>query len=309
MKTVIIDGYTTNPGDLSWEGFSKFGEYLVYDRTEETENDQLLFERIKDADAIVVNKNKISKELMRKCKSLKYIGECATGYDNIDIKGAIELGIAVTNVPKYSTEAVAQHTIALLLEATNHVAIHSIAVKNGEWKESKEFFFSKKPLMLLSGKSIGIVGYGAIGKKVANICGALGMVVNVYSKDPKLAISSDIVSLHCPLNDDTKGFVDGSLIREMKDGVIILNTARGALVDETAIAAGLQSKKIGAYCTDVMISEPPETSNPLIGLDNFIVTPHIAWIPRETREYLIGATVDNLKSFLSGGKKNRVDIT
>lgn len=307
MKTVIIDGYSANPGDLSWDVYSKFGEYVVYDRTETTPNDRLIIERIKDADAIVVNKNEITREMMVQCPKLKFICQAATGYNNIDVKSAKELGIAVANVPAYSTDAVAQHTISLLLELTNHVGLHNQAVQEGKWFDAPDFCFTKKPLTLLSGKSIGIIGYGAIGKKVATICLALGMTLNTYSSDPKSTLESDIISLHCPLNNDTIGFVNEKLINKMKDGVIILNTARGRLVNEIHMSEAIQSGKVAAYAADVLSIEPPNRNNPLIGLENCILTPHIAWIPKETRQLLIDVCIANQESFLAGGTLNRIN--
>lgn len=306
MKTVIIDGYSANPGDLSWNVYSRFGEYIVYDRTETTPNNELIIERIKDADAIVVNNNEITREMMIRCPRLKFICEAATGYNNIDVKAAEELGIAVANVPAYSTDAVAQHTIALLLELTNHVAIHNQAIQTGEWFDAPDFRFTEKPLSLLAGKSIGIIGYGAIGKKVADICIALGMTLNIYSADPKSTLESDVISLHCPLNDNTSGFVNKKLINMMKDGVIILNSARGGLINEDDMSVAIKSGKVAAYAADVLSIEPPEKNNPLIGLENCILTPHIAWIPRETRQLLIDICIANQESFLVGGTLNRV---
>jgi len=306
MKTVIIDGYTANPGDLSWEAYARFGEYVVYDRTDTTPNDELIIERIKDADAIVVNKNEITREMMARCPKLKFICQAATGYNNIDVKAAEEFGIAVTNVPAYSTEAVAQHAIALLLELTNHVAIHNQAVQAGEWVDAPDFCFTKKTLTLLAGKSIGIIGYGAIGKKVAAICVALGMNLNIYSLDPKATLESDVISLHCPLNEDTNRFVNENLISKMKDGVLLINTARGGLIHEEDLAAAIQSGKVAAYAADVLSTEPPERNNPLIGLENCLLTPHIAWIPKETRQLLIDVCIANQESFLAGGTLNRV---
>jgi len=307
MKTVIIDGYTTNPGDLSWDVYARFGEYVVYDRTKTTPNDELIIDRIKDADAIVVNGNEITREMMSRCPKLKFICEAATGYNNIDVKAATALGIAVSNVPDYSTNAVAQHTLALLLELTNHVAIHNQAVQAGEWFDAPDFCFTKKPLTLLAGKSIGIIGYGAIGKKVAAICLALGMELNIYSSSPKRALESDIISLHCPLNEDTYHFINNKLIRKMKDGVLIINAARGGLINEEDMCKAIQSGKVAAYAADVLSTEPPEKNNPLIGLENCFLTPHIAWIPRETRQLLIDICIANQESFVVGGTLNRVN--
>ena len=308
MKTVIIDGYTSNPGDLSWDAYARFGEYIVYDRTETTQNDQLIIERIQDADAIVVNKNDITRDIMKRCPKLKFICEAATGYNNIDLIAAKEFGIAVTNVPAYSTDAVAQHTIALLLELTNHVGIHNQAVQDGEWFNTPDFCFTKKPLTLLAGKSIGIIGYGAIGKKVATICSVLGMNINIYSINAKNTLKSDIISLHCPLNDETSGFINNNLINKMKDGVIILNSARGGLINEEDMSKALKLGKVAAYAADVLSTEPPEKNNPLIYLENCILTPHIAWIPKETRQLLIDICIANQESFLNGEMLNRVNL-
>lgn len=307
MKTVIIDGYAANPGDLDWGVYGKFGEYVVYDRTEDTENDELIIKRIKDAEAIVVNGNEITRSMMERCPKLKFICEAATGYNNIDVKAAKDLGIAVANVPGYSTDAVAQHTVALLLELTNHVAIHNKAVQSGEWFNSPDFCFTIKPLTLLAGKSLGIIGYGAIGKKVASICSALGMTLNIYSNDPDATLTSDVISLHCPLNDGNRGFMNEALISRMKDGVIILNTARGGLINEVDMAKALKSGKVAALAADVLNTEPPAEDNPLIGLENCILTPHIAWIPKETRQLLLDVCIQNQESFLAGGTLNRVE--
>ncbi len=307
MKTVIIDGYTTNPGDLSWEGFAEFGPYQVYDRTDESRGAQLLLERIEDADAVVVNKNEITRDIMRRAKKLHFISQCASGYDNIDIAAARELGIAVTNVPGYSTDAVAQHTIALLLELTNHVALHSQSVREGEWFRAPDFCFTKKPLTLLAGKVLGIVGFGAIGRRVAGIAGALGMEVVTYRSDPARALAADVVSLHCPLNQETLRFINRDTLSRMKRGALLINTARGGLLDEAAVAEALTTGHLAGLAADVLSAEPPLPDNPLLGLPNVILTPHIAWLPKETREYLIRICLDNQRSFLAGGRLNRID--
>lgn len=306
MKTVIIDGFTANSGDLSWEGFSEFGEYQVYERTDTTQGNQLLMDRTKDAEAIVVNKIDITREVMLNAQNLKFISQCASGYDNIDIQAAKELGIAVTNVPGYSTEAVAQHTIALLLELTNHVALHNTAIQEGEWFRSEDFCFTKKPLTLLAGKTLGIVGYGAIGKRVAEIAAALGMRVIRYRDDPEYALAADVISLHCPLNEDTHHLINRESLKIVKDGAVLINTSRGDILDEVAVAEALKSGKLAGLAVDVLSSEPPLEDHPLLHLPNAIITPHIAWIPKETREYLIQVCLDNQKSFLAGGTLNRI---
>lgn len=305
MHTVIVDGYTANPGDLTWEEYARFGTYTVYPRTEETDP-ALLISRIRDADAIVVNKNNITRAVMEACPRLKFICEAATGYNNIDIGAARERNIAVCNVPGYSTAAVAQHTIALLLEISNRIGIHSRAVRRGEWAGSPDFCFTLAPLSLLEGKSMGIIGYGAIGKKTAEIAAALGMEIRIYSRDPAAALASDIVSLHCPLTEENRAFVNRDFIEKMKDGAILLNTARGGLIHEEDLARALRSGKIAAYAADVLTAEPPARNHPLTGLENCFFTPHIAWTPLEVRRYMIRVCIENQQSFLDGGSLNRI---
>ena len=244
---------------------------------------------------------------MQKCTNLKYIGSTATGYNNIDVAAAADLGIAVTNIPAYSTDAVAQHTIALILELSNHVGLHNSSVQQGQWSDCKYFCYWKKPVMLLAGKSLGIIGYGAIGRRVAEIAKALGMTVNVYSEDPESAMKSDFVSLHCPLTEDNKRMVDSQFIVNMKPGAVLINTARGGLVDERALADALKSGFLSAAAVDVLESEPPSIDCPLIGLDNCIITPHIAWAPKEMRQAVIDILAENLESWLQGGRLNRVE--
>lgn len=304
MDIVIFDGYTINPGDLSWEKLDNMCDKLtVFDATP---MDKAL-SRIGDSEILMTSKCPITREFMEKCPNLRYIGCTATGYNNIDVRAAADLGIAVTNVPAYSTDAVAQHTIALMLELTNNVGLHNQSVQNGQWAQSDYFCYWEKPIMLLAGKSLGIIGYGAIGKKVAEIARALGMTVNVFSQDPESAMKSDFVSLHFPLTTENEKMVNSEFLVNMKPGAVLINTARGRLVDERALADALKSGFLGGAAVDVLSDEPASENCPLIGLDNCIITPHIAWAPKEMRQLVIDRLAENLQAWLDGRMLNRVD--
>ena len=304
MDIVIFDGYTINPGDLSWEKLDNMCDKLtVFDATP---MDKAL-SRIGDSEILMTSKCPITREFMEKCPNLRYIGCTATGYNNIDVRAAADLGIAVTNVPAYSTDAVAQHTIALMLELTNNVGLHNQSVQNGQWAQSDYFCYWEKPIMLLAGKSLGIIGYGAIGKKVAEIARALGMTVNVFSQDPESAMKSDFVSLHCPLTTENEKMVNSEFLVNMKPGAVLINTARGRLVDERALADALKSGFLGGAAVDVLSDEPASENCPLIGLDDCIITPHIAWAPKEMRQLVIDRLAENLQAWLDGRMLNRVD--
>lgn len=304
MDIVIFDGYTINPGDLSWEKLDNMCDKLtVFDATP---MDKAL-SHIGDSEILMTSKCPITREFMEKCPNLRYIGCTATGYNNIDVRAAADLGIAVTNVPAYSTDAVAQHTIALMLELTNNVGLHNQSVQNGQWAQSDYFCYWEKPIMLLAGKSLGIIGYGAIGKKVAEIARALGMTVNVFSQDPESAMKSDFVSLHCPLTTENEKMVNSEFLVNMKPGAVLINTARGRLVDERALADALKSGFLGGAAVDVLSDEPASENCPLIGLDNCIITPHIAWAPKEMRQLVIDRLAENLQAWLDGRMLNRVD--
>ena len=304
MDIVIFDVYTINPGDLSWEKLDNMCDKLtVFDATP---MDKAL-SRIGDSEILMTSKCPITREFMEKCPNLRYIGCTATGYNNIDVRAAADLGIAVTNVPAYSTDAVAQHTIALMLELTNNVGLHNQSVQNGQWAQSDYFCYWEKPIMLLAGKSLGIIGYGAIGKKVAEIARALGMTVNVFSQDPESAMKSDFVSLHCPLTTENEKMVNSEFLVNMKPGAVLINTARGRLVDERALADALKSGFLGGAAVDVLSDEPASENCPLIGLDNCIITPHIAWAPKEMRQLVIDRLAENLQAWLDGRMLNRVD--
>jgi len=302
MKLVILDASSINPGDLSWAPLEAICDFKSYDRTGPEE----ILDHIGDCDGFFVSKVSITREIMMACPNLKFIGVTATGYDNVDIQAAKELGIAVCNVPAYSTEAVAQHTFALILELTNRVGSYNAEVQAGEWYRSEDFTFIRQPLTLLDGKSLGIIGYGNIGKRVARIAEAFGMKINVYSKDREAAMTSDYVTLHCPLTAENKGFINKAFISAMKDGAVLINTARGALVNEQDLADALVSGKLSAAALDVLSQEPPADPHPLIGLPNCILTPHNAWMPKETRQKVIDICAANLQSFIDGGQLNRL---
>lgn len=304
MNIVIFDGYTINPGDLSWDKLDALCDKLtVFDSTSE---DKAL-SRLTGNEILMTSKCPITRELMENSPQLKYIGCTATGYNNIDVEAAADLGIAVTNIPAYSTDAVAQHTIALMLELSNHVGMHNASVQEGQWSDNEYFCYWKKPVTLLTGKSLGIIGYGAIGKRVAQIARALGMEINIFSQDPAGAMKSDFVSLHCPLTRENRHMVNTEFLVNMKPGAILINTARGGLVDERALADAIKAGFIAGAALDVLKQEPPAKDCPLIGLDNCIITPHIAWSPKEMRQAVIDILAENLESWLTGGMKNRVD--
>ena len=304
MNIVIFDGYTINPGDLSWNKLDALCDKLtVFDSTSE---DKAL-SRLTGNEILMTSKCPITRELMENSPQLKYIGCTATGYNNIDVEAAADLGIAVTNIPAYSTDAVAQHTIALMLELSNDVGLHNASVQDGQWSDNEYFCYWKKSVTLLTGKSLGIIGYGAIGKRVAQIARALGMEINIFSQDPAGAMKSDFVSLHCPLTRENRHMVNTEFLVNMKPGAILINTARGGLVDERALADAIKAGFIAGAALDVLEQEPPAKDCPLIGLDNCIITPHIAWSPKEMRQAVIDILAENLESWLTGGMKNRVD--
>jgi glycerate dehydrogenase len=319
MKIVILDAYTTNPGDLSWERFKEFGELTVYDRG--IKNDlQESIDRIQDADVVLTNKVPIKEELLEACPNIKYIGTLSTGYNIIDLDACRTRGIPVCNVPSYSTSAVAQFTMALLLEVCHHVGEHNNIVHSGGWERSVDFCFWNYPLIELSSKTIGIIGFGKIGQEVAKLAAAFGMKVIAYSRTEyeegrKLAeyvdldtllASSDIVSLHCPLFPETRGIINNEKIAKMKDGAILLNTSRGPLIVEEDVANALNSDKLYYYATDVASREPIRSDNPLLTAKNCIITPHIAWAAKETRERLLGIVYENLKAYTEGKVQNNV---
>ncbi|MBX8935981.1 D-2-hydroxyacid dehydrogenase [Enterococcus gilvus] len=320
MKIVVLDGHALNPGDLSWQGFEAYGEVVVYDRTSYT-NKQEVIERIGSAEAILTNKTPIDEEVLAAVPQLKYIGVVATGYNVVDIAAARKRGITVTNIPAYGTDAVAQSTFALLLEIANQVGVHNQSVHQGDWQNSIDFTYWKTPLMELRGKTIGLIGYGEIAQTTATIAHAFNMQVIYWNHRAKEAQAewaqqvsleelyhqSDVISLHVPQTAETEQMINQEAIQQMKDGVILLNTARGGLLDEAAVAEALNAGKIYAAGVDVVSKEPMAADNPLLKAKNCFITPHIAWAPVETRERLMGIAVDNFAVFIHGTEKNVVN--
>lgn len=315
MKIVVLDGYAANPGDLSWEPWKELGEFVVYDRTAPEE----LLERAQGATALLTNKVIISGETMSKLPSLKYIGVLATGYNVVDIPAAKASGIIVTNIPAYSTKSVAQMVFAHLLNITQHVGDHSKEVVSGRWQNNKDFCFWDSPLLELDGMSIGIVGFGNTGSATARIADSFGMKVYTYSSKPQeqlpnyvtkiecldeLFSKCDVVSLHCPLTENTKHLVNANRLKLMKPTAIVINTGRGPLVNDQDLADALNSGQIYAAGVDVLTQEPPRDGNPLIGARNCYFTPHIAWATYAARERLQQIALDNLRAFIAGSPIN-----
>ncbi len=302
MKIVNLDAYTIHLNDLDWNELAQLGDLVTYDRIALED----VIPAIENAEAVFTSKVKLTKAVIDAAPKLKFIGVTATGYDNIDLAAAKARGIAVCNVPAYSTESVAQHTFALILELTNHVGRYTALVREHQWENAPDFTFIDRPLLQLSGRSLGIIGYGSIGRRVAQIAEAFGMTVHIYSKEPEAAVQSDILTLHCPATPDNKGFVNKDFISKMKDGAILINTARGALLNEDDVADALKSGKLAAAAVDVVNGEPPRKGHPFIGLENLYITPHIAWSTKEARAVITKTSAANLKSFLTGGDLNRI---
>lgn len=320
MKIVVLDGYTENPGDLSWDGLEKLGELTVYDRIPyDTES---VVSHIGDAEAVYVNKVPLTREVLDACPSLRFIGVLATGYNVVDTVAAKEKGITVCNIPSYGTDAVGQFAIGLLLEICHHIGHHSQAVLEGKWTSNPDWCFWDYPLIELAGKTMGIIGYGRIGQCTGRIAQALGMKVLAYDsyKNPDLESdtcrytdleellgASDVISLHCPLFPDTQGIINKENIGKMKDGVIILNNSRGPLIVEEDLVEALKSGKVMAAGLDVVSTEPIKADNPLLGAPNCIITPHISWASKESRQRLMDFAVDNLVQYLNGTPVNVVN--
>lgn len=313
MKITILDGHALNPGDVSYDIFSQFGELNIYDRTPA----ELVIPRIGDSEVIFLNKVNITEEVFSACPKLKYIGVMATGYNVIDIEAAKRHNVVVTNIPSYSTDAVAQHVFALILNFTNHVSLHNDSVQANEWVKCPDFCYWKSPLIELNGKTLGIFGYGSIGSKVAEIAKAFGLKVICCTRTQKpgmpesvtfedLLKKSDFVSLHAPLTDKTKDIINKDSLKLMKKTAYLINTARGGFVVEKDLADALNNNAIAGYAADVVLSEPMAADSPLLGAKNCIITPHIAWAPLETRQRLLGIAVDNIKAWLSGNPINVV---
>ena len=317
MKIVVLDGYTENPGDLSWEELAKLGELTVYDRTAAED----IISRIGDAEIVITNKTPISRATMDACPNIRYIAVLATGYNVIDVNAAREKGIPVSNVPTYGTAAVGQFAIAMLLEICHHVAHHSDTVYAGKWNSCADWCYWDYPLIELDGKTMGIIGFGRIGQATGKIAKALGMKVLAYdnfqSESGKaigeyvdldtLLASSDVVALHCPLFPETEGIINKDTIAKMKDGVILLNNSRGPLIVEQDVADALNSGKIFAAGLDVVSTEPIRNDNPLLTAKNCIITPHISWAPKESRQRIMDCTVSNVAAFQAGQPVNVVN--
>lgn len=318
MKLVILDGHTLNPGDLDWQPLADLADLMVYPRTPA----DAIVERIGDADMVLTNKTPISAATLEHCPDLRYIGVLATGYNVIDLHAATDRGIVVTNIPGYSTQAVAQMTFALILELCHHVQRHSDSVMRGDWNRSEDFCYWQHPLTELAGMTLGLVGFGQIGRQVARIAGAFDLRVLAAVRDPE-AVSdagsveltdlaavirqSDIVSLHVPQTEETAGMINTERLAQMKRGAWLINTARGGLIDDASVRAALDSGQLGAYAADVLSTEPMPADHPLSGAPNLLLTPHIAWAPRQTRRRLMQIAADNITAFHEGRTQNRVN--
>ena len=318
MKIVILDGYTSNPGDLNWDKLKKLGDLTVYEYTPNQTAD--VVERLKDCEIALTNKTVITAEIMEACPALRYIGVLATGYNVVDMKAAAEQGITVTNVPGYSTQAVAQQAFALLLEICSHAAHHSSEVHKGRWSQGRDFCFWDYPLIELDHKTAGIIGFGQTGKAIGRVAKAFGMrvitngshetpegkAVGEYVSREQLLKESDVIFLACPLNEQTKDLVCKETIAQMKDGVILINTSRGGTIVEKDLAEALHSGKVYGAGVDVVSTEPARPDNPLLSCENCVITPHIAWATKEARVRLIDIASENVKCFLEGKAQNVV---
>lgn len=322
MKIVVLDGYTLNPGDLSWKGMEELGECTVYDRTSIVDEKEII-ERIGDAEVVYTNKTPLSRTVFEVCTNIKFVGVLATGYNVVDVTAAKEKGIPVSNIPSYGTAAVGQFAIGLLLEICHHIGHHGQAVKEGRWSSNPDWCFWDYPLIELDGKTMGVIGYGRIGQSTGKIAQAMGMNVLAYDTYhngslvneqcryvddlDELFRESDVIALHCPLFKETEGIINKQNIAKMKDGVIILNNSRGQLIIEEDLKDALNSGKVAAVGLDVVSTEPIRQDNPLLAAKNCIITPHISWAPKESRQRLMDFAVGNLKAFLDGQVINCVN--
>ncbi|GAA4238870.1 D-2-hydroxyacid dehydrogenase [Postechiella marina] len=320
MKIVVLDGYTLNPGDLSWDVIKQYGALKVFDRT--NFNPENVIKTIGDADIVFTNKTPLPKTVIEQAPNLKYIGVLATGYNVVDVVTAKKLNITVSNVPGYGTNSVAQFTMALLLEMCHNIGKHSKSVHNGDWIKSPDFCFWNSPLVELKDKTLGIIGFGNIGQATAKMAEAFGLNIIVYSRTVRQELESenctfvsleellqtaDIISLHCPLFEETKGIINADNISKMKDGVKIINTSRGPLIVEEDLKNALNSGKISSAALDVISKEPMSANNPLLQAKNCIITPHIAWAPKEARQRLMQTAANNLNAFINGKIINAVN--
>ena len=319
-KIVVLDGYTENPGDLSWAQLEEFGEVTVFDRTAYAESD-LIAERIGDADIAVINKTPVSAATIDKCPNLRAVFVLATGYNVVDVKYARSKGIDVVNVPTYGTHIVSQYAVSLLMEICSHIGHHDMEVKSGRWQNNVDWCFWDYPMMELAGKTAGIIGLGRIGKETARILGALHLEVLAYDSfksDEGAALAnyveldellsrSDIIFLHCPLFPETEGIINRDNIAKMKDGVILINNSRGPLVNEQDLADALDSGKVYAAAVDVVSTEPIKADNPLLKAKNCIITPHISWAAKEARQRIMDITAENIRAWSEGKSVNVVN--
>lgn len=319
MKIVVLDAAALDPGDLTWQSMERLGTLVRYDRTPEP----LIVPRIGDAEIVITNKTPLTAQTIQSCPNIRYIGALSTGYNVIDIKTAAEKDIPVTNVPDYGTDAVAQHVFALLLEICNHVALHADSVQRGDWVKSQDFCYWKAPLAELAGKTMGVVGFGKIGQRTARIARAFGMQTLAYTRHLKtepalqtetdyapleaLLARSDVVSLHCPLTEQTHHLINDTTLCQCKPGAILVNTARGPLVDHAAVARALESGRLGYYAADVAEQEPMAADDPLLRAPRCLFTPHIAWAAREARQRLMDTAAENIQAFLRGVPQNVVN--
>lgn len=316
MKIVVLDGFTANPGDLSWDELEKLGDVTIYDRTQPSET----VARATDAEIVLTNKVIIGREEMARLPHLQYIGVLATGYNVVDLEAAKERGIIVTNIPAYSTDSVAQMVFAHLLTVTNHTERFANENRQGRWSSNPDFCYYDEPIRELAGKTFGIVGLGNIGKRVAQIALAFGMKVAAFTSKPAESLpegiqkaelkdlfqTSDVISLHCPLTPDTKHLINEETLRWIRPEAILINTGRGPLVDDNALASALKAGGLKAYCADVMTEEPPKADNPLLQVQNAYLTPHVAWASYEARIRLIRIATDNVLHFINGKPQNVV---
>ena len=320
MKIVVLDGYTENPGDLSWEELGKLGELTVYDRTSLTDEAETIA-RIGDAEIVFTNKTPITRKVLDACPGIRFISLLATGYNCVDYAYAREKGIPVANVPTYGTASVGQFAIALLLEICHHIGHHDASVHAGNWERCADWCYWDYPLIELAGKTMGIIGFGRIGQPTGRIARAMGMEVLAYDSHPSdagraiaeyvdldaLLSRSDVVALHCPLFPETEGIINRETIAKMKDGAILLNNSRGPLVVEQDLADALNAGKLAAAGLDVVSTEPIRGDNPLLKAKNCIITPHISWAPKESRQRIMDCAVSNVKAFLAGSPVNVVN--
>ena len=320
MKIVVLDGYTENPGDLSWEELGKLGELTVYDRTSLTDEAEAIA-RIGDAEIVFTNKTPITRKVLDACPGIRFISLLATGYNCVDYAYAREKGIPVANVPTYGTASVGQFAIALLLEICHHIGHHDASVHAGNWERCADWCYWDYPLIELDGKTMGIIGFGRIGQTTGRIARAMGMEVLAYDSHPSdagraiaeyvdldaLLSRSDVVALHCPLFPETEGIINRETIAKMKDGAILLNNSRGPLVVEQDLADALNAGKLAAAGLDVVSTEPIRGDNPLLNAKNCIITPHISWAPKESRQRIMDCAVSNVKAFLAGSPVNVVN--